>query len=196
MTLEHSAVHPSRLIHSNAQLIEKLYSALRDGDPSAAATCYAHDAKFQDIAFRLQGRERIHQMWRLVCHGNVAVTFASIVADDQTGGGHWVASYSFGKSATKPGRPVVNKTTSEFIFRNGLITSHRDRCDAKAWAAQAYPFPINLLAGSIGPLRRYMAHRKLHRFVSHGAPLSQEVKQTAAAVQRPSPTRSATDPRW
>jgi hypothetical protein len=44
-------------MHPNARLIEKLYSALRDGDPGAAAPSYTDDAHFQDMAFSLDGRE-------------------------------------------------------------------------------------------------------------------------------------------
>jgi hypothetical protein len=73
-------------MHPNARLIETLYSSLRDDKPDAAAACYAPDAHFEDIAFRLDGRERILQIWRLVCSQKVGVTFGSVVADEQQGG--------------------------------------------------------------------------------------------------------------
>jgi len=119
------------------------------------------DAHFEDIAFRLKGRERIRQMWQFVCSRDVQVSFDSIVADDRQGTGHWVASYIF----TDTGRPVVNDITSQFTFRDGLIQAHKDRCDALAWARQAFPFPASLLVGLIGPLRRRKAAQKLAAFV-------------------------------
>jgi hypothetical protein len=148
-------------MHPNAHLIETLYTSLRDNQPNAAAACYAEDAHSEDIAFRLDGRECILQMWRLVCSQEVHVTFDSVFADDQKGGANWVARYTF----TDTGRKVTNATTSHFVFRDAMIVNHVDRCDAVAWASQAYPFPKSLAAGLIGPLRRYVARKKLKQFI-------------------------------
>jgi hypothetical protein len=49
-------------MHPNARLIETLYGALRDDEPEAAAECYAADARFEDIAFRLEGRDQVLDM--------------------------------------------------------------------------------------------------------------------------------------
>lgn len=152
-------------MHPNAQRIETLYTALANGDPDAVTACYADDAYFEDIAFRRHGREQIHEMWRLVCHAKPKVTFASATADDQRGSGRWTADYMFGKTGTKPGRRVVNNSTSVFTFRDGLIVEHRDHCDAMAWARQAFPFPVALILGSVAPLRRFAAARKLKKFL-------------------------------
>src|SRR5215475_11399566 len=111
---------PGDASHLNVRLLEKLYSSIRDGDAAAAASCYAPNAHFEDIAFRLDGRERIHDMWRMVCDGKVKVTFGSLAADNSKGSGHWVARYTFRDT----GRPVVNDTVSEFLFAGGLIRSH------------------------------------------------------------------------
>jgi ketosteroid isomerase-like protein len=148
-------------MHPNLRLIETLYSALRDGDANAAARCYAVDAHFQDIAFRLDGRESIRQMWRLVSNRNVEVTFDSLAADDHQGKGHWVARYTFSET----GKRVVNNIHSQFAFRDGLIVDHRDECSALAWANQAFNLPKSLLVGLIGPLRRFGAWRKLKTFI-------------------------------
>jgi len=142
-------------------VIETVYAALRDGKPHAAAACYASDPYFEDIAFQLHGRERICQMWRLVCSRNVRVTFDSVAADDNTGSGHWVASYTFSET----GRPIVNDIRSSFKFSDGLIADHRDQCDPHHWASQAYTFPKSLLAGYVAPLRRFKARQKLEQFI-------------------------------
>jgi hypothetical protein len=87
------------------------------------------------------------------------------IADDQRGNGHWTADYMFGKTDKKPGRRVVNNTTSVFTFRgDGRIATHHDRCDAKEWARQAYPFPWSFFAG-FEPPRRFFAARKLGKFL-------------------------------
>lgn len=149
-------------MHPNARMIETLYTSLRDDKPDAAAACYAADAHFEDIAFRLDGRDCILQMWRLVCSQKVGVTFDSVIADDQEGGANWVAKYTI----TETRRKVTNPSTSHFAFRDGLIVNHLDQCDAMAWATQAFPFPANLAFGSIGPLRQLMARKKLERFIA------------------------------
>ena len=145
----------------NARLIETLSGALRDDEPEAAAECYAADARFEDIAFRLEGREQVLDMWRFVCSRKVEVTFDAVTADARTGRGRWVARYTISET----GRKVVNDTSSSFAFRDGLIIEHVDRCDAMAWATQAYPFPKSLAAGLIGPLRQYKARRLLEQFI-------------------------------
>ena len=155
-----ASVPPGRpAAHPNALRIGSLYAAIHDADLTAIAACYDERAYFQDIAFRRRGKEAIMEMWRYVCHGKpeVSIDADGIVADGRTGSGRWRAKYMFGKTATRPGRPVDNSVTSTFVFRDGLIVEHRDRCDAMAWARQALPFPVSLAAGSISPLRRGMA---------------------------------------
>ena len=153
-------------MHANARRIETLYAAIAKGDPDAAIACYADDAYFEDIAFRRRRRKHIHEMWRMVCHAKPMVTFWSAVADDQRGNGHWTADYMFGKTDTNPGRRVVNNSTSAFTFSgDSLIVTHRDHCDAMAWARQAIPFPFALIFGSVAPLRRLAAAAKLKKFL-------------------------------
>jgi hypothetical protein len=163
MTVAPSFQQKHQAVHPNTRLIDTLYASIRDDNTSVAASCYAVDAHFEDIAFRLDGRDRIHQMWRMVCSQKVGVTFDSLVASERKGSGHWVARYTFRDT----GRRVVNDITSEFIFQDGLIQDHRDRCSAMAWASQAYPFPKSLLVGLIGFLRRHKAQQKLEYFIEH-----------------------------
>ncbi|MGB9368909.1 MAG: nuclear transport factor 2 family protein [Xanthobacteraceae bacterium] len=154
--------------HPNAALIRTLYLAIQKADPNAIIACYANDAYFEDIAFQCPGKARIFEMWKLVCHSRPRVTidFDAIAADDQKGTGRWMATYMFGKTEKKPGRRVDNTLTSEFIFRDGLIAAHHDRCHTMAWAVQAIIFPVSLLVGSITPLRRYLAAQRLKKFIA------------------------------
>ena len=100
-------------MHPNARLIETLYGALRDDEPEAAAECYAADARFEDIAFRLEGREQVLDMWRFVCSRKVDVTFDSVAADARTGRGRWVARYTISET----GRKVVNEYMPSLYVR-------------------------------------------------------------------------------
>ncbi len=158
--------------HRNAALIQTLYVAIQNADLEGIIACYAKDAYFEDIAFQRRGKSEIFEMWQLVCHSRPRVTidFDAIAADDQKGTGRWMATYMFGKTDKKPGRRVDNTLTSEFVFRDDLIIAHHDRCHAMAWAVQAIPFPVSLLVGSITPLRRYLAKRRLEKFIDSKRP--------------------------
>jgi SnoaL-like domain len=155
----------------NARLIQTLYTAIQNAKPDEIIACYADDAYFEDIAFRLHGKDRILEMWQFVCHGTPKVTFDpnAISANEATGSGTWYADYMFNPTATNPGRRVLNTLSSEFVFRNRRIVEHRDRSPTLAWAVQAFPFPKSLAVGSIEPLRRYGAARKLDKFINPDA---------------------------
>lgn len=115
-------------MHKNAYLIDSLYDAFSRGDGLAMAACYAPDATFKDPLFDLKGEE-IGAMWRMLCEraADLRIEWRDVRADDETGGAHWEAWYTF--SATK--RPVHNVIEAHFRFRGGRIYQHRD--DFKLW---------------------------------------------------------------
>jgi ketosteroid isomerase-like protein len=153
-------------MHTNARLIETLYSAIRAKDANAIAPCYATDASFKDIAFDLKGREMIRNMWRMICDSDMRVLECEVEsADDRRGTGTWHATYTFNAKEKPPGRPVDNTLCSEFGFRDGLILRHEDKCDVGKWADQAIAFPWNYPA-RIRLFRKREADRKLKRFIS------------------------------
>jgi hypothetical protein len=127
--------------HPNARLIENLYAAIQKADPTAITACYADDAYFEDIAFRLRGRERIMEMWRLVCHSRPEVTFDlnSISANEHKGSGRWRAKYCYGKTDSEPGRRIDNTLTSEFDF--GAAASSATATAVTPWPGRARHFP-------------------------------------------------------
>jgi ketosteroid isomerase-like protein len=172
MTAQVFLKSPGSAPHPNARLIAWLYSVISTGDLAEIAACYADDAYFEDIAFQRKGKRKIMEMWHLVCHGGTTVEFDTdaISADDWTGNGRWTATYTFGKNATRCGRPVVNDVISSFAFRDGLIIEHRDACDPVAWARQALPYPFSVIVGSSEPVRRAMAALKLDRFIRTAVP--------------------------
>ena len=123
------------MTHPNAALIERFYEAFQRRDVEAMALCYAPDVAFSDPVFTdLRGGE-VSDMWRmLVSRGQeFTLAFSHVVADDQRGSAHWVASYVFSQT----GRTVVNQIEARFVFRDGLIVEHRDRFDLWRWASQA-----------------------------------------------------------
>jgi ketosteroid isomerase-like protein len=177
------------MIHPNAALIERLFAALNAHDASAMAACYHRDnPTFHDIAFDLKTAREIHDMWRMICEGDseVAVTVEQVEADDQRGVARIVDRYFFGRNKKKGtfGRPVVNRITSRFRFRDGLIVEQIDDCDPRAWATQALGGPLGWIAGRSRPVRAGAAHRKLKAFLKENpAPTSRGSTQTEARLR-------------
>jgi uncharacterized protein len=151
------------MTHANATLLHRLFTGLNQHEPDAMASCYAPDATFEDIAFRRHGRNEIHDMWRMICLGGseISATFEILHADDRTGRVRLVDAYKFGDDK----RPVINVIDSQFAFRDGLIITHRDDCDAHAWGAAAIGGIKGFIAGHVPFVRRFMAKKKLEHFL-------------------------------
>lgn len=148
--------------------IERFYAAFENLDAATMQACYAADARFDDEAFSLQGREQIGAMWRMLCTATQARGMAHWrlqVSRITSRSAHWHAHYLF--SAT--GRLVDNHIDAEFEFdAQGLITHHRDRFDFWRWSRQALGAP-GLLLGWTPWLRaqvRQRAARQLAQFMA------------------------------
>jgi ketosteroid isomerase-like protein len=142
--------------HPNAALIERLYAALDAGDGETMASLYAPDAVFSDPAFgELRGPEP-GDMWRMLCSQatDLRVSVSDVSADDSTGSARWVAHYTF--SAT--GRPVENRVSAAFRFRDGLIAEHRDSFSMWRWSRQALGPPAFVLGWN--PVGRALFQRR------------------------------------
>ena len=148
-------------MHANALLLQRLFSSLDRRDHETVATCYHSEATFQDIAFSLHGQKEIHDMWRMICAGDIHTTFEVVHADDETGRARVIDEYTFSDT----GRKVRNVIDSQFTFKDHLVFQHRDECDAQEWAAMAMGGFSGFLAGRIAPLRRLKARMKLKKFV-------------------------------
>jgi hypothetical protein len=146
--------------HPNALLVRRLYTALARNDASAAAECYADDARFEDIAFRLQGKPAIALMWQVVCRKLEEVATGEVLAGSHIGVGIWIPRYP---RLLGRGPSVVNPTTSLFRFHEGAIIEQTDLCDAAAWAAQAFTFPVSAAMARLAPARRLLARRTMRK---------------------------------
>jgi hypothetical protein len=152
-------------MHPHTLLLERLFSALNRKDHRAMAACYHPKATFDDIAFALRGRETIHDMWRMICAGDIKATFSVVHADDRSGQVSLVDDYTFSET----GRHVKNVIDSRFTFQDQLVLTHADSCDPVAWATMAMGGVTGFVAGRVGPLRRFKARRKLAKFVEEHA---------------------------
>ena len=120
----------------NSDLIEKFYSSFADGDAEGMCSIYSDDIHFRDPAFGdLYGKD-VKDMWRMLLKnskGKLEISFHDVQADEQNGSAKWIASYTFSKT----GRPVINKITASFQFRDGKIIRHVDHFDLWKWSRQA-----------------------------------------------------------
>ncbi len=127
--------------------LERFYGAFKQLDGEAMQACYAPNARFDDEAFSLSGREEIGAMWRMLCDavktkGRDDWALEYSTAENTA---HWEPRYRF--SAT--GRLVHNIIDAEFTFdAGGLILTHRDRFDFWRWSRQALGAPGFLLGWS------------------------------------------------
>jgi hypothetical protein len=128
--------------------IETFYTAFARLDSATMAQCYAENARFDDEAFSLSGRQQIGGMWAMLCEATKAKGMdawkleASDITDSSA---HWEAHYRF--SAT--GRLVHNIIEATFEFgADGLIVRHRDSFDFWRWSRQALGTPGLLLGWS------------------------------------------------
>jgi len=169
-------------------VIARLYAAFEKLDGLAMQACYSVDARFDDEAFGLQGREEIGGMWRMLCdatrNGDTAA-WRLEVSDITDHSAHWEAHYRF--SAT--GRLVHNIIDAEFEFGpDGLIQQHRDHFSFWRWSRQALGAP-GLMLGWTPFLRRKVragAAANLAKYLAAEAP-------DAAAEQPPAPEPAATE---
>ncbi|HEY6133829.1 MAG TPA: nuclear transport factor 2 family protein [Rubrivivax sp.] len=152
--------------------IERFYAAFAQLDADTMQACYAENARFDDEAFALDGRQQIGAMWRMLCTATKSkpesrAAWKLELSQVTERSAHWEAHYLF--SAT--GRQVHNRIDAEFEFDHAdLIVRHRDRFDFWAWSRQALGLP-GLLLGWTPVLRRKVraqAAVNLKRFLPKG----------------------------
>ncbi|MBL0044132.1 MAG: nuclear transport factor 2 family protein [Flavobacteriales bacterium] len=116
-------------------VIERFYTAFAQRDWLTMGACYHDQATFNDPVFVDLNATEARAMWKmLVTSGkDLRVTHAILTEDGKTGSAQWDAWYTFSKT----GRPVHNRITATFTFKDGLILSHHDQFDFWRWSRQA-----------------------------------------------------------
>jgi ketosteroid isomerase-like protein len=151
-------------MHRHEALIRDFYAAFARGDAEAMARCYHREVFFSDAVFpRLHGAQAA-DMWRMLLARarDLEVRLEEAAADGDGGRTRWTARYAFGRT----GRPVVNRVTALFAFRDGLIVRHYDSFSFWRWASQALG-PVGAAFGWSAPLKwkvRRDAERSLAAF--------------------------------
>ncbi len=121
-------------VHANEELVHRFYNAFNARDAETMAASYRDDATFEDPAFGRLTADEACAMWRMLlgrATADLRAEFGDVWADDETGGAHWEAFYTFN------GHPVHNVIDAAFEFGDGLIVRHTDKFDWPRWAAQA-----------------------------------------------------------
>ena len=121
-------------MHPNAELIKTFYNAFQSCDADSMNACYRSDIVFSDPVFGTLRGPEVTSMWRMLCERgkDLKIEFGNIQADDEKGGAHWEAWYTFSK-----GRRVHNVIEAKFLFQDGKISRHTDRFNLWRWSAMA-----------------------------------------------------------
>jgi ketosteroid isomerase-like protein len=124
---------------TNEALITKFYTAFAQLKAEDMVACYDSTVVFEDPGFGVLINDDAKNMWRMLTSNNksqLKITFDCVTATDTKGSANWVASYIF--SAT--GRPVINRVSAQFEFKNGKISKHTDSFNFWTWSRQALGF--------------------------------------------------------
>lgn len=137
-------------MHPHEALVREFYAAFARGDAEGMARCYHPEVFFSDAVFpRLKGAEAA-DMWRMLLGRakDLRVTLEEASGDAEGAHARWTARYTFSRT----GRPVVNRVTALFAFRDGLIVRHYDSFSFWRWASQALG-PAGAALGWFAPLK-------------------------------------------
>lgn len=130
--------------HPNADLLTRFYDAFDRSDGATMSSVYAPDATFWDPVFLDLSDGEPGAMWRMLTgrSNDLRVELLDHSAGDNQGSASCIARYTFAQT----GRPVANRISSTFRFRDGLVVEQRDEFSFPRWARQALG-PTGLLLG-------------------------------------------------
>ena len=146
-------------MNNNEKTLTKFYSAFANADAATMCECYHPNIKFRDPVFGLLNGNQVCDMWRMLTEkskGNIKIEFANIEADEYLGAAKWVATYNFSKT----NRKVVNRISSQFHFKEGLIIKHTDDFDIWKWSKQAFGIS-GILFGWTGYMQKKIHEKAL-----------------------------------
>jgi len=153
-------------MNPHADLITSFYEAFQERDYAGMNECYHPQVHFSDPVFTDLRGDEARAMWHMLCERgtDLEVTFNRVEADDETGGAHWDARYTFPKGS----RSVHNIVGASFVFRDGLIIRHTDAFDLWKWTRMAIgpsgtalgwssPFQNKVRDTAMNGLRKFMS---------------------------------------
>ncbi len=174
----------------NEATLVKLYASINAKDLEGIFACYHDDSTnegssragknapthFHDIAFCLNGKSHICDMWQMICSKNkrgtksdLHVEVNRLSIDGDTGTAEVIYTYHMRNENRKKspiGRRVRNPTRSTFIFQDGKIVRQIDIANAVLWGSKAFGGLPGFIVGHVGFVRRRLAMRKLRKFAT------------------------------
>lgn len=139
-------------MQTNAEVINRFYTAFQQKDYKAMNDCYSDDIVFSDPAFGLLRGEEAKFMWEMLCKNakDFSLTFSDIeLLDEEYATCKWTATYTFSQT----GRKVVNHIKAFMKLKDGKIIEHSDAFSLSKWAAQALGWKGQLF-GWMGWMKR------------------------------------------
>lgn len=131
-------------MQTNADIVNKFYSAFQQKDYATMNSCYSDDIVFSDPAFGMLRGEEAKYMWEMLCKNakDFSLSFSNIqLLDEEYATCNWTANYTFSKTGNK----VVNNIKAYMRIKDGKIIEHSDAFKLSKWAAQALGFKGFLL---------------------------------------------------
>ncbi|RZS99238.1 nuclear transport factor 2 family protein [Aquimarina brevivitae] len=128
------------------EVIKNFYTGLSERDAEKMVSYYHKDIVFEDPVFgKLEGEDAV-KMWHWLCLNgkDLKIKFSDIRIDNDKGTAKWEARYSYGKRK----RPIFNKVSAEFEFKDGKIIKHTDNFSLKNWATQAIGWKGKVIGGT------------------------------------------------
>lgn len=153
-------------MQTNAEIINRFYTAFQLKDYQAMNACYSEDIVFSDPAFGLLRGEEANYMWEMLCRNakDFSLTFSNIqLLDEEYATCNWTATYTFSQT----GRKVVNHIKAFMKIKEGKIIEHSDAFPLSKWAAQALGWKGQVF-GWMGWMKRAIqkkARRNLVKFI-------------------------------
>lgn len=126
------------------EIIEKFYTAFKNGDAKTMGECYHPDATFNDPAFHNLNSNEVKSMWKMLIErskGKLEIDFHSVISDEAMGQCTWEAQYEFSKTKNQ----VHNIIHATMEFKDGLIVKHMDQFNFWRWSSMALGTPGKLL---------------------------------------------------
>ena len=155
-------------MNTNAQTIEKFYSAFQKLDYNAMNDCYSEDIVFSDPVFGLLRGDEVRAMWEMLCKNakDFSLTFSDIQSiDEEYYTCKWTATYTFSKT----GKKVVNNIKAFMKIKDGKIVAHSDPFRLSTWIGQALGWKGALL-GWTGFMKKAVqknARKSLNNFMKN-----------------------------
>jgi hypothetical protein len=176
-------------MHPNEEVIKKFYESFKVWNFHTMKSCYAPEAEFEDVAFKLKGADNVDVMWEMLCtrKDKIEVRVSNIHADEKTGTADWEADYLYPDGNEEPDRskqkPIANKIKATFEFSDGKIIKHHDSCEVAKLAEMLFPGLLGVIVSRIPFLFPFTLSMKLNKKLDEFKKLKVKQSQLAGLME-------------